>query len=106
MAIITMRELLRSPGDALARIDDGEPCLVTRHGKPVAALVPVDESQVESYILAAAPEFVEARREAEHARAEGRTISLEDAARELGVHLEEAEAAIEETVAEAQSAER
>lgn len=106
MAIISMRELLRTPGDALARIDEGEPCLVTRHGKPIAALVPVDQSQVESFILASAPEFVEARRDAEHARAEGRTISLEEAAQQLGIDLgDEASLEVQESVADAHSAE-
>jgi prevent-host-death family protein len=58
MPFITMRELLRDPKAAFSEIENGgEPFVVTRRGHPVAALVPIDPSRVETAILAAAPEF-------------------------------------------------
>jgi antitoxin (DNA-binding transcriptional repressor) of toxin-antitoxin stability system len=112
MAIITMRELLRAPSEAFERIDEGEACLVTRHGKPVAALVPVDQADAEKFLIAAAPELARDRQEAEHARAEGKTTPLEEVAQRFGVEQPEAdeesdngsEELIQEAVAEAQAA--
>jgi antitoxin (DNA-binding transcriptional repressor) of toxin-antitoxin stability system len=84
MPFISMRELLRDPKQVFSDIEDGgEPFVVTRRGHPVAALVPIDPSQVETSVLAAAPEFLRSRREAEDARAEGRTAPLEAVARRL-----------------------
>jgi antitoxin (DNA-binding transcriptional repressor) of toxin-antitoxin stability system len=85
MAIITMRELLRTPGRAFEQVDEGETCLVTRNGRPVAALVPVTEAEAEKFVLAASPEFAQDRREAADARAEGQTTSLEEVAERFGV---------------------
>jgi antitoxin (DNA-binding transcriptional repressor) of toxin-antitoxin stability system len=109
MAIITMRELLRAPNEAFERIDEGEACVVTRRGRPVAALVPIDESEAEKFILAAAPEFARDRNAAEHAHEEGRTTPLADVAQRFGVDLEDDDDAefdelIEQAAAEAQAA--
>jgi antitoxin (DNA-binding transcriptional repressor) of toxin-antitoxin stability system len=43
----------------------GEPVIVARHGKPIAALVRVDEAQITDLVLSAAPEFVDSLREAD-----------------------------------------
>ncbi len=85
MAIITMRELLRTPGSAFEQVGDGETCLVTRNGRPIAALVPVTEAEAEKFVLAASPEFSEDRGEAAHARAEGQTTPLEEVAERFHV---------------------
>lgn len=100
MAITTMRELLRAPGKAFESVDQGETCLITRHGRPVAALVPVDQADAEKFILAAAPEFAESRREAEHADSEGRTSSLEEVAARFAVDLEASDENGDDEVAE------
>ena len=68
---------------------DRGPVLITRRGRPVAALVPVDSEQAEAMILSSAPELIESRRRAQNARAEGRTTPLEVALRDLDA--EEAE---------------
>jgi len=84
MAVISVRALLRNAAAVFEGIDrDQEPVLITRHGRPFAALVPVDPEHAEAIILSSVPEFVESRRRAESARAEGRTTSLEAALHDL-----------------------
>ena len=89
MAVIGIRDLLRSPKEIFDALGESrEPFLVTKHGRPIAAIYPVDASQAERLMLETAPEYVEARRVDEHARAEGRTQSLEDAIREYNATVE------------------
>ena len=86
MPAMGIRALLRDAKAVFERIEqDQEPVLITRRGRPFAALVPVDPENAEALILSSAPELVESRRRAENSRAEGRTISLEDALRDLDV---------------------
>ena len=66
-----------------------ESVLITRRGRPVAALVPVGSEQAEAMILSSAPELIESRHRAENAIAEGRTTPLETALQ----HLDAEEAA-------------
>jgi antitoxin (DNA-binding transcriptional repressor) of toxin-antitoxin stability system len=80
-----MRELLRTPGKAFDRVGEGETCVVTRNGRPVAALVPITEENAEAALLAASPRLEQDRRDAEHAREEGRTMPLEEVAKRFGV---------------------
>jgi prevent-host-death family protein len=88
VAIIGVRDLLRDNKDILARVEaQKEPFLITRHGQPVAALVPVDPADAERYILSAAPDLIEVRDEAGAAT----TLSLDEAARELGVTVPDEE---------------
>ena len=90
MAVISVRALLRDAAAVFEGMErDREPVLITRRGRPVAALVPVDSEQAEAMILSSAPELIESRRRAENARAEGRTTPLEVALRDLDA--EEAE---------------
>jgi prevent-host-death family protein len=55
VSTVSIRELQRN---ASRVVDDvaasGRPALVTRHGHPVAALVPVGERELEDLVLAAA----------------------------------------------------
>ena len=81
MPIISIRDLTRDSRavfEALEANPDGPPHIITRNGKPIAVLVPIDESQVETLLLSAAPGLVRQRDAAAHATAEGRTTSLED----------------------------
>ncbi len=74
MAIVKMRDLLRTPKPVFEELERSrEPALLTRDGKPVAALFPVDSDQAYELAMAALPEFVQSRERAEHARGEGRT---------------------------------
>jgi antitoxin (DNA-binding transcriptional repressor) of toxin-antitoxin stability system len=76
MAIVKMRDLLRKPTTVFEELErSGEPALLTRDGKAVAALFPVDSDQAYEVAMAALPEFVGSRERAKHARSEGRTAS-------------------------------
>jgi prevent-host-death family protein len=84
MAVVSIRALLRDAGAVFEGVErDQEPVLITRRGRPVAALVPVDPERAEAMLLSSVPEFVESRNRAENARAEGRTTPLEGVLREL-----------------------
>src|SRR6202171_3359678 len=52
MATITLRELARNTATVLQELETTRrPALVTRNGKPVAALVPIDETALEDWLL-------------------------------------------------------
>jgi prevent-host-death family protein len=52
MATVTLRELARNTASVLQEIEASRrPALVTRNGKPVAALVPIDETALENWLL-------------------------------------------------------
>ena len=75
MTTISIRDLSRTPGDVLDELArSGKPTVVTRHGRPVAALVAIDEAALEDYILAAAPECVRAMNRATADLKAGRVI--------------------------------
>jgi prevent-host-death family protein len=61
MATVSIRELAnhtKSVVEEVAR--SGRPALVTQRGKPVVAVVPIDEAALEDWVLANAAEFVHA----------------------------------------------
>lgn len=79
MGIVGIRELANNASavvDEVAR--SGRPALVTRHGKPVAAVVPVDEDDLLDWVLDNAPEYVRSMQEADEDLAAGRTIAWPD----------------------------
>ncbi len=79
MAIVKMRDLLRSPNTVFDALEeDGEPVLITRNGDPVAMLTRVESSRAVSAVMSALPEFVNRRKRAELAWSEGRTISSDE----------------------------
>ena len=62
----------------------GRPAVVTRYGKPVAAVVPIDQDALEDWVLANAPEFVADMATADAEIAQGRRgKQLADLVREL-----------------------
>ena len=78
MAVVNMRELARSTSrvvDAVHR--SGRSALVTRGGRPVVAMVPIDEGALEDWILANSPRFVASLRKANADLREGRALSLD-----------------------------
>jgi antitoxin (DNA-binding transcriptional repressor) of toxin-antitoxin stability system len=77
--IIGIRELARQVSRLIGDVESSrEPALITRHGKPIAMIVPVDAEAVEDLVLASGPEFVAAMREADAELAAGKTRSLDD----------------------------
>lgn len=78
MPTVSMRDLARRASEVVEDVvRSGRPALVTRRGHPVAAVVPIAEDELEDWILAHAPEFVEGRRQADEELAHGQTASLE-----------------------------
>lgn len=79
MAAVNVRELARNTSKV---IDDVErlkrPAIITRSGRPVAAVVPIDFDALEDWILANAPEFVEGMRQADDEFRQGETISMDE----------------------------
>lgn len=56
MPSVTLRELARNTAAVIQGIESsGRPALVTRNGKPVAALVPIDQTALEDWLLERAP---------------------------------------------------
>ena len=82
---IGIRELARKASHIVKQVQStGRPELITRHGKPVAALIPIDESELEDWILSNAPEFVRAMRQADWEIARGeRGRPLDDVLAEI-----------------------
>lgn len=86
MPFISIRALTRETKDIFEKLEnEGEPFVITHHGKPVATLTPIADSEVEASVLAAAPGFIRSRQEAELARAEGRTEPVDTVLRRLGL---------------------
>jgi len=66
VATVTVRELARNTAAVIQTVaSSGRPALVTRNGRPVAALVPVDEAALEDWLLAGGPGFTSAAAEAD-----------------------------------------
>lgn len=79
-----IRELQRRSSEIVAELERSRrPALVTRHGKPIAVLSPVDEDALEDFILANAPEYVASMDEADEDGRRGRTRSLSDVVAEI-----------------------
>jgi prevent-host-death family protein len=81
---VGIRELGRNPSKVIAHlVETGEPVIVTDRGRPVAVLVPIDEAEVEDFILTHAKQFIQDREHADLALAAGATHALPDVLAEL-----------------------
>jgi prevent-host-death family protein len=90
MAEVGIRQLSRETSRIIKEFEDnGEPVIITREGRPIGALVPVDQKQAEDLVLATAPEFRESARRAHEDVQARRSRTIEDVARERGVELPE-----------------
>jgi prevent-host-death family protein len=59
VSAVTVGELAERTSDVIDEVArSGRPAVVTRDGRPVAAVVPIDEGALEDWVLANAPEFV------------------------------------------------
>jgi prevent-host-death family protein len=102
MAVVGIRELSHNTSRVIKDFEKtGEPVIVTREGRPIGALMPVDQTQLQDIVLATAPELREAFARAGADIEAGRTRPIEDIAREYGVEVpEEAEEGEEQSFAE------
>jgi prevent-host-death family protein len=82
MPSIGIRELGRSLSAVVREIrETGEPTVVTDRGRPVVLMLPIDEAQLEDFVLANAHAFVSGMKAADDELAAGQTQSLQEAAR-------------------------
>ena len=66
MTTISIRDLGRRPSQVVDEvIRTGRPAIITRHGRPVTAMVPLDPDELEDFVLARAPEFARSKRDAD-----------------------------------------
>ena len=66
MGTVSIRDLSRNASAVVDGVSaSGKPTLVTKHGKPVAAVIPITDADVEDLILAKAPEYARDLAEAE-----------------------------------------
>lgn len=84
MSTIGVRELARHASSIINDIEQNkEPALVTRRGRPVVYMLPVDSKEFEDFVLAHAPQFVDGMAAADAELATGETVSLTDVRAEL-----------------------
>jgi prevent-host-death family protein len=84
MSTIGIRELARHASSIINDIvRNKEPALITRRGRPVVYMLPVDSAEFEDFVLAHAPQFVEGMAAADAELAASTTVSLADARAEL-----------------------
>ncbi len=92
MSIIGIRQLCRQTAEVFDELGrTGAPVVIARHGKPIAALIQIDESRLAEFVLASAPEFVDDRQAADEALARGDVQPMSEVMAELsGVRESEA----------------
>ena len=74
MGTIGTRDLSRNASQVIDQVSStGSPMIVTKHARPVAAVVAVDPDTLEDFVLATAPEYAAARRAADADLVAGRT---------------------------------
>jgi PHD/YefM family antitoxin component YafN of YafNO toxin-antitoxin module len=84
MSTIGVRELARHASSIINDIEQNkEPALITRRGRPVVYMLPVDSAEFEDFVLAHAPQFIEGMAAAGSELAAGETVSLAEARAEL-----------------------
>jgi PHD/YefM family antitoxin component YafN of YafNO toxin-antitoxin module len=84
MSTIGVRDLARHASAIINDIEQKkEPALVTRRGRPIVYMLPVDSEEFEDFALAHAPQFVEGMAAADAELAAGETVSLASVRAEL-----------------------
>lgn len=79
MAAVNVRELARNTSKVIDDVERSKrPAIITRSGRPVAAVVPIDSEALEDWVLANAPEFVEGMKAADEEFRRGETISMDE----------------------------
>lgn len=84
MPYVTIRDLQRNANEVVAAVTStGRLAVITKQGRPVAAVVPISDGDLEDWALADSPGFVTDRQATDNERAAGNTVSLDDLA-EIG----------------------
>ena len=73
MGTIGIRDLSRNASQVIDQVSStGSPMIVTKHGRPVAAVIAVDPDALEDFVLTTTPEYTTARQAADADLAAGR----------------------------------
>jgi prevent-host-death family protein len=92
MPFIGIRDLSRQTSRVIKEFEaTGEPVVVTREGRPIGALMPISEAQLQDLALATAPQFRAPSASpggSGESGSPGATRSLREAAAERGIELE------------------
>lgn len=84
MSTIGVRELARHASSIINDIElKKEPALITRRGRPVVYMLPVDSEEFEDFVLTHARQFVDGMAAANAELTAGETVSLANARVEL-----------------------
>jgi len=82
--VVGIRELARQVSRLVGEVEASrEPAVITRRGRPVALIMPVDQTALEDFVLANAPEFVDAASAADAELVAGQTRPLSAVLEEL-----------------------
>lgn len=66
MATIGIRDLSRNASQVIDQVSStGSPMIITKHGRPIAAVIAVDPDALDDFVLATAPEYAADRRAAD-----------------------------------------
>jgi prevent-host-death family protein len=77
MAAVNVRELARNTSKVIGDVARRKrPTIITRGGRPVAAVVPIDADALEEWILSNSPQFAEGIRRADEELRRGQTVSM------------------------------
>ena len=82
MAAVGVRELKAKASEIIERSSRGERFLVTRRGRPISVLLPIDED-LEDFIRAHAPEFIRMSKRARREYRAGKTRPWREVRQEL-----------------------
>ena len=88
MSTITQRELSNHTGKVLDELPTSGRAFVTRHGKPVAVILPIDAEVLYDYVLANVPDYLQAMTEVDSKLAAGEELegmSADELEAELGL---------------------
>lgn len=84
VASVSIRELKAKTSEVIRRSEAGTPFVVTRRGRPVSVLLPLDE-EAEDRILSEAPHFIRMWEKAEAEYKASKTVPWETVKRRLGL---------------------
>lgn len=84
MSSIGIRAFARNVSDVIDGVDrTKEPVVLTKYGKPVAAVIPLSEDDLEDFVLAYSPEIADDLAAADKALSAGKTRPLQEVLDEL-----------------------
>lgn len=79
MSTVSIRDLTRHASSVVDEVaSTRRPAIVTKHGAPVAAVVPIDPTELEDFVLERSPEYLADMAAADEDLAAGRTRSAAD----------------------------